>query len=385
MIHTPSDTAYAIAPLQRTFFEAAMRVEGDQSRIHFSYPELFSTQPLGLPDDFKNLVEARINLKSREEGAKLEAYVRNNRIQRVLAFDMGIQSGSLEYLRRGGVKWVASYWGAPMSSLNSGLKLLAKRVEVGLRRNKPDHFVFESEGMRETAVSGRGVPSKLTSVIRLGVDLDRFKPLNGSPPPLPEELHIPPDRFLVFYSGHFEPRKGVSVIIEAARYLVEELGEERFHFLLCGNIADEADPYLSTIRGTPTADHVTFAGYRSDLTQLMWNAQVGLVASTGWDSFPRSAIEMSACGLPLVVSDLQGLRETVIEGETGFTFPRGDSRALGQRLLALANQEGLRARFALAGRARAEKEFSISRQVNRLTKVLSGDVPLSRETEGRRS
>ena len=141
------------------------------------------------------------------------------------------------------MNWIVSYWGAPMSSLNSGLKLLAKRVEVSLRRSKPDHFVFESEGMREAAVFGRGVPASRTSVVRLGVDLDRFRPAEDRPVPLPSELGIPDGRFVVFYSGHFEPRKGVQVIVDAARHLVEKLDDRRFHFLLCGNKGNEADPY----------------------------------------------------------------------------------------------------------------------------------------------
>ncbi len=59
------------------------------------------------------------------------------------------------------------YWGAPMSSLNQGLKLLAKRLEVALfRRDRPDLFLFESEAMRDLAVKGRGLPRSATDVFR---------------------------------------------------------------------------------------------------------------------------------------------------------------------------------------------------------------------------
>jgi len=60
-----------------------------------------------------------------------------------------------------------------------------------------------------------------------------------------------------------------------------------------------------------------FGGYRSDLDLLQRGCYAGVIASTGWDSFARSGLEMQASGLPVLVSDLRGLREVMEHDVSG--------------------------------------------------------------------
>lgn len=370
MIHCAAGTGYAIGTLERILFEAALQVEdGDPGAVHMAWRSLPDGPPGFLPPE-TGVIEHDLPSPDGDALRAMERYVDAHGIRRAIGFDLGVENPTNRALRRGGARRVVAYWGAPMSSLNRGMRLLVKRVEVALRRDRPDHFVFESEAMRQTAVQGRGVPENDTSVIRLGVDTDRFRPFAGAPR-LPEELGISPDRFVAFFSGHMEPRKGVAVLMEAALRLVDDLGDDRFHFLLCGNRGREADPYLGMLQGSSAAEHVTFAGYRDDIPELMRNCDAGVIASTGWDSFTMSAAEMAASGLPMLVSDLQGLREAVAPDETGWTFPVGDARALADHLRRLAAEPETRGRMAAAARRRAETLFSRERQVHELAGVLA--------------
>jgi glycosyltransferase involved in cell wall biosynthesis len=207
-------------------------------------------------------------------------------------------------------------------------------------------------------------------VVLLGADLERFRPDPADAGYAHEVLGIPRDRQLVFYSGHFEPRKGVAVLMQAARVIANDLGRRDVHFVLLGNRDTEADPFRQMIAGTPAEQCVTFAGYRADVPRLHRSCAVGAIASTGWDSMTMSSVEMQASGLPLLVSRLQGLPESIEEGVTGHSFPPGDGAALARHILALVDDAPVRQRMAVAARARAERLLGRDRQVSQLMTIL---------------
>src|SRR5690606_30147756 len=118
---------------------------------------------------------------------------------------------------------------------------------------------------------------------------------------------------------------------------------------------------------------VTFAGYRNDIADLMRSSFVGDIASTGWDSFTMSSVEMMAPGLPLIVSNLQALSETTIDNVTGFCITPGDYRELAERIGILSTSPTLAKDFSSAARLRAVNRFSRERQVTDIAALLSAD------------
>ncbi len=181
---------------------------------------------------------------------------------------------------------------------------------------------------------------------------------------------IPADRRIIVYSGHMEPRKGVHVIVKAVVELAERRGRTDVHFLLFGNRNGEEKRFLPLYEGTRAEGHLTFGGYRDDLPRVFGSADIGCIASTGWDSFTMSSVEMAASGLPLVVSSLQGLRETIEEGRTGVSFPPGDHVALADRLEALLDDAPLRRRMGAAARERMAAGHTVARQVESIADTI---------------
>src|SRR5690606_38975428 len=367
-LHTGSNTGYAIAPLERAFLRMAREVVGSDDRIHFAYPNLDRGRPDTLPPGFSNIASLDLRSSSPPDLEALERYVRTHRIETVFAFDAPVSLPSYKPMRRAGVRSMISYWGAPMSSLNRGFKLLAKRLETRLRFRRPDHFIFESESMRETAVRGRGIPYADTSVVYLGVDPDRF--YRRGDRYAHETFGIPYDRRVVVYSGHMETRKGVHILVESFVRLAERDELSRLHLLILGNQPGQEEQFRDIYVGTRAEDHITFGGYRSDIAEIFGSADIGAIASTGWDSFTMSAAEMAASELPLVVSRLQGLKETVDDGVTGYLFEPGNASDLANHLVALAAREDVRRQLGAAARRRALQRHSQDRQVADLAAVV---------------
>lgn len=366
--HCPANTGYAIGSLEKAFFRMADALVKDWRRIHFAYTSLSTGLPNTLPKDFTQMIE--FDPSDRSQGPIIEKYLRQHGIDTAFGFDQPTSMPTFRYLRKGGILFFVSYWGAPMSSLNHGIKLWLKQVQVALSWYGPDHYIFESKGMADTAIYGRGIPASKTSIVYLGADITCYSPDAASPDYVYEIFGIPKDRRIFFYAGHMEKRKGVDILIRAAKTLVERYRREDFQLLILGNHDGNEQVFLPLMIDSITRNHVTFGGYRNDIPLILPGCYAGLIGSTGWDSFTRSSIEITASGLPLLVSDLPGLNETVLDGNTGFIFSPGDFDHLAVLMMRLLDDPALRNKLGIAARERTIGQFTLERQFQGLIRVM---------------
>jgi len=367
--HVQANAGYAIEPLEIAFYEAILQIVGDEKKIHLGYRNYRKGEPKWLKEKSVHLVELSYNDMNKQQLDSLSEYLRANRIEHILAFDLSPEAKITRAFRKGGAKNIFSYYGAPMSPINHGFKLLLKRLQIKLMPHKPDYFIFESYGMEKTATHGRGISPDSTSVVRLGIDVDRFSG-HSDKATVYNAFGIPRHRKIIFYAGHMEKRKGVDVIVKAAATLVNERNRNDLHFLICGNRNNEETMFDRLYTGTQAEDYITFGGYRSDIPELMAGCYAAVIASTGWDSFPRSSLEMAAAGLPLIVSDLAGLNETIENMETGLLFATGDHLDLADKIEFLADNIDTRNLYSTKGIDRVKKYFTIDIQRDNLIKTL---------------
>ena len=368
-INEPANAGYAIEPLEIAFYTTARRLFGVDSRIYLSYHDFSNGYPRWYKGDNKNLITLKYKSMSAMEFNDLSIYIANNDIEYVLAFDLPVGAEVCRHFRKGGVKFIFSYWGAPMSSINYGVKILLKRLQVKLTTHKPDHFIFESEGMQRTATNGRGINIKNTSVVRLGIDADKYISVNKSDY-AHKLFNIPIRRKIIFYSGHMEKRKGVDVLIKAASLLVNSLERDDLHFLICGDRPGEKESFTPIFEGTDASRYITFGGYRNDIPELMSSCYAAVIASTGWDSFPRSSLEMAAAGLPLIVSDIPGLNETIDPETTGLLFTPADYQDLASKIEYIADDPEVRSLYSTNSTQRIRDQFTLEIQQKNLLNVI---------------
>ena len=152
------------------------------------------------------------------------------------------------------------------------------------------------------------------------------------------------------------------------------------HFLFLGNRPGEAEVFWGTYNESVTAPFITFGGYQTDIPQLLAGCYVGCVPTTGWDSFPLSPLEMQACGIPVIVSDCQGLPDSVVDGVTGFVVPAGDIEALAAALQRVVDDRALHDKMSAAAVQRIRSSFTQGQQVDALADLIArvaGWPPLS--------
>jgi glycosyltransferase involved in cell wall biosynthesis len=100
---------------------------------------------------------------------------------------------------------------------------------------------------------------------------------------------------------------------------------------------------------------VRFTGFVPETQKvgILRSLWVGVMPSVkeGWG---LTVLEANACGTPVVASDVPGLREAVLEGETGLLYPYGDRGALSAALVRMLEDTALRARLGTASLERAK-------------------------------
>jgi glycosyltransferase involved in cell wall biosynthesis len=367
--HCSSSAGYAITRMERALFDVVRQFVDRDDQIHFAYVELEEGKPRSHPPEVQHVFQMDTRSSDAAAHEKLRSYIKTHGIKLAIGVDQPVSAPGFKALRDGGVETFITYWGAPMSSINHGVKLFLKRLQVKLSTLGPDHYIFESRGMQRTAVEGRGIPAERTSVAYLGVDTETYHPTDPPDWYAHDAFGISHDRHIVYYSGHMEERKGVHVLVRAAVELVGR-GVRNVHFLFLGNQHGEESKFDSIYRGTPAEQHITFGGYRRDVPRIIPGCYVATIGSTGWDSFPLSAMEMQSCGMPLFVSRLPGLEETVEEGVTGRTFTTGDHVALADLLANLLSNPEERDRMSRAARERILRDFTVDRQISSLHAIV---------------
>ncbi len=106
------------------------------------------------------------------------------------------------------------------------------------------------------------------------------------------------------------------------------------------------------------AQNVNFCGYRKDPAEVLRDAQIFALSSRS-EAFPRSVLEAMRAELPVVASDVGGVREAVEHGVNGLIVPAGDAPGFSAALTSLIADPALRKRLGAAGRLNFERRFDL--------------------------
>ena len=104
------------------------------------------------------------------------------------------------------------------------------------------------------------------------------------------------------------------------------------------------------------------------LYKLVTQASVVVVPSR-YEGMPFIVLESMALGKPVVGTRVDGIKDTVVDGETGFVVELDDVTAMADRIIQLLEDPALRTRMGQEGRRRVEEHFNISQNIKQIEKV----------------
>jgi glycosyltransferase involved in cell wall biosynthesis len=217
------------------------------------------------------------------------------------------------------------------------LRWLALWLEGSLmpRMYRQTQVVAVSKGTKAD-LAGLGFDPRRISVVTNGV----------VPPKLPETPRA--SHATLVCMGRLKPQKSVDVLIRSMPAIIEQIPD--LHVDIVGQGPDRTR--LERLAwSTGMAGHIRFHGYvraevRDQISAEAWVA----VCPSAFEGWGVVCMEASARGLPVVASNVAGLREAVRDGETGILFPYGDDSALAEALISLLQDPERRASMGVAGK-----------------------------------
>jgi len=209
--------------------------------------------------------------------------------------------------------------------------------------------------------------------IPLGVDAQRFVPVNNVPegfsPPQSDRGGLKAAATVLFVGGldRAHAFKGIPVLLEA----IARVPAVRAQIVGDGDLRPQ---YEAQTRSLGIADRVAFLGAISDamLPAVYQSADVLVLPSTARsEAFGVVLLEAMASGIPVIASDLPGVRTVIAEGETGFLVPPDDVATLAERLADLVGNPERRHRMGATARRRVEEWYDWDRIIDQWLNVYS--------------
>jgi glycosyltransferase involved in cell wall biosynthesis len=242
---------------------------------------------------------------------------------------------------------------AAHARVRSGRLFLQRREELFARAGV---FLCVSQRLRQVAVE-RGFPPAKLRVHRTGV-------------PISPEATGSRERTVLF-AGRLIEKKGCRLLLEAMRQVASVAPDAQLTIAGDGPLRVDLERYAAEqhlrCRFLGALSH---ASIREQMRRAAMLVVPSVSASNGdCEGLPTVILEAMESGLPVVAFQGSGAEEAVSHGETGYLVPARDVDALGTAIAELlANPERARS-MGRRGRARAEAEFDILNQTQRLEAI----------------
>jgi glycosyltransferase involved in cell wall biosynthesis len=231
------------------------------------------------------------------------------------------------------MEWIAARCSDVILSQNR--EDIATAVDEGIA--KPEDLKWLGNGIDIVRFDRDRLPADTLDQLRRDIGLDADAPVVG-------------------FVGRLVEEKGILDLLEAAKKVVAH--QPNVQFLIVGPYDDEKPDALrpDIAEKYGIAERCHFLGMRQDMPELY--ALMDVLALPSYrEGFPRAPMEASAMGVPCVVTDIRGCRETVDPGVNGLLFPVGDSAALADAILELLGDPERLRDMGAAGRLMAEERF----------------------------
>ena len=242
-----------------------------------------------------------------------------------------------------------------------------------------DGVVAISTGVADS-LAAAGVDRQRVTVVHSGVDCERFRP------PTSQEradargaLNISDTDFVISAVGALEQRKGHLYLIEAIGALASPaasskvkcfiVGQGSIHRVLQGEIAVSR-----------SLERIKLLGRVDDPREILWASDLFAMPSLK-EGLGVAALEAMGRGLPVIASDVGGLREVVEDGRSGIVVPPANARAIASAIERLADSAELRSQMGAAARVRVVENYSIETMAARTLALYRECV---RKTRGER-
>ncbi|MBE6797077.1 MAG: glycosyltransferase family 4 protein [Ruminococcaceae bacterium] len=170
----------------------------------------------------------------------------------------------------------------------------------------------------------------------VGVDIKAIQKLKIDKVAKKESIGIPADKTLIISAGELIPRKNHEVIIRA----LGKIKREDIYYAIAGK-GPLKDELIALAKELGVSERVMFLGFRTDVFELYHAADISAFPSK-IEGLGLAGVEAMAAGVPLVSSNVHGILDYVIDGQTGYAVDPDDVDGFAEAIQKLADNSELR-------------------------------------------
>ena len=292
------------------------------------------------------------------------------------------------YWLSGQVGWVASErWNVPLvHSMHTMAKVKNSSLaiddspepterEIGEQQvvDAANQLVANTESEAQDLIHLYGADTNNVSVVNPGVDLDLFSP--GDQLIARKELGIPQDAIVFTFVGRVQPLKAPDVLIKAAHQFINNHPnlKNKVRVVICGGLSgsglNRPESLVSLVKELDLLENVIFLApsSRERLTSV-YRASTLVAVPSYSESFGLVAMEAQACGVPVIATNVGGLKTTVADNKSGLLVNGHDPRTWAQVLAQLSLVDAELKKLQIGARQHA-LNFSWDKTVSGLINV----------------
>lgn len=246
---------------------------------------------------------------------------------------------------------------------SSWLRGAARMAERQVARSTT-RFVCVSNENREEGRRLRLFGDRPVTVIRSGFDVASFRHPGVDRREARRRLGLAPDVPVVGTVACLKPQKDPVAFVRTAAAVRRNVNEARFVLVGDGALAELVRHEAERLGD---AQAVTHLGWRDDVAQILPAFDVFLLTSR-WEGLPRVVVQAMAAGVPVVASDVDGVRDVVRDDETGRLVPPGDVPGFARSVRDLLDDRTACVRLTRAA-ATIPDEFGTDEMIRRLEEL----------------
>jgi len=214
-----------------------------------------------------------------------------------------------------------------------------------------DRIIAVSNDSKKDIMKCYNVPEDKIEVIYNGIDLNQYKKTGVN---VARKKYGIDGRYILFV-GRISRQKGIIHLIDAVKYLPQDV-----KVVLCASTPDTEEIKMEMeekVKLYPNIIWIDKMVTKEEIIELYSNAEV-FVCPSIYEPFGIINLEAMACNTPVVASATGGIKEVVVDGETGFLVEPGNPEDLAEHIKKLLDDRELAATFGANGRKRVEEMFS---------------------------
>ncbi|MBC8535173.1 glycosyltransferase [Feifania hominis] len=238
----------------------------------------------------------------------------------------------------------------------SGVKRAVWRF---LDRRYSDGIIAVSECAKRNLIANGADPGRITVIYNGTVPIEPVSP--GRREELRRGFGLEPDAFVFAIVARLEPIKDHRTFLRAAALAAAEHPNARFLIVGGGSLRGALESFA---RELGIGGQTVFTGEIAGAADV-YRAADAVVLSSESENMPLSVLEAMSAGLPVLSTDVGGVREAVSDGISGLLAARSDAAALARGMARLMDEPELARTLGAAGERIYREKFTIERCVDR--------------------